>query len=140
MDAFPLSLHKEEGIAQGKKGLVIHNVRDEPSFTKTLPPSTVYVTFPSGQETMKSKFASKFDPFSKDISRALPFAIGSGAGAAALAGVNEAKAGEGPPPRQAEMRSYSPTFSERVGNTMQDALMGVGMPSYPAGHIAHGAF
>jgi hypothetical protein len=37
-----------------------------------------------------------------------------------------------------EVRSYSPSFSERIGSWMQDGLMALGAKSYPAGHIAHG--
>jgi hypothetical protein len=40
---------------------------------------------------------------------------------------------------QAEMRAYKPSFSERVGNLFQDALIGLGADPYKAGHIAHGA-
>jgi hypothetical protein len=37
-----------------------------------------------------------------------------------------------------EMRSYSPSLSERIGSWMQDGLMALGAKPYPAGHIAHG--
>lgn len=39
---------------------------------------------------------------------------------------------------QAELRAYKPTFSERVGSTLQDILMGLGADPYKAGHLAHG--
>lgn len=35
----------------------------------------------------------------------------------------------------AEARSYSPSFSERVGNSLQDLFMAGGMQPYPAGHL-----
>jgi hypothetical protein len=38
----------------------------------------------------------------------------------------------------AEARSYSPSFSERVGNSLQDLFMAGGMQPYPAGHLGRG--
>lgn len=65
---------------EGKKGVVIHNVWDEPNATKSLgSPKTVYITFPEGMSTAKSKFASEFNPLSPDMTKALLAAAGTGA-------------------------------------------------------------
>lgn len=61
----------KEAVKQGKKGVIVDNVWDEPGSTKNLTkPNKVYITFASGAPTVKSKFASKFDPTSADMLRA----------------------------------------------------------------------
>lgn len=74
-----------EAKEQGKPGVVIHNVWDEPNSTKNLSsPQTIYITFPTGVPTIKSKFAAMFDPKSPDISRALVGGAGLGAAGYAM--------------------------------------------------------
>src|SRR5882762_7030327 len=51
-----------EAKAKGAPGVVMHNVWDEPNNTRVLKePKTVYITFPEGAGTVKSRFAKKFD-------------------------------------------------------------------------------
>ena len=52
---------KQAAIKAGKKGVIYKNVQDAPSLGSITTPSTVYVAFP-GHNTIKSKFAAKFDP------------------------------------------------------------------------------
>ena len=52
-----------EAKAQGKKGVIIDNVVDEPNSTSTLGPQKIFVTFPNGQGTVKSKFAARFEEY-----------------------------------------------------------------------------
>lgn len=66
-----------EAKDQGKKGVVIHNVWDEPVSTKALgTPNTVYITFPEGLSTVKSKNAGQFNTSSKDIAKSIAAAFG----------------------------------------------------------------
>lgn len=52
----------------GKKGVIVDNVWDEPNSTKALAkPNKVYITFPKGAGTVKSRFAEKFDESSPNI-------------------------------------------------------------------------
>ena len=82
---------------QGKKGVVIDNVWDEPNSTHALEgPQKIFVTFPEGQGTVKSKFAARFDPTSKDISRSIAAVGITGAAGAVAMAPGEAKAGEDP--------------------------------------------
>lgn len=67
----------QEAKDQGKKGVVIHNVWDEPHSTKALgAPNTIYITFPEGLPTVKSKFAARFDPSSSSIAQSIAAAFG----------------------------------------------------------------
>lgn len=76
-----------EAKSQGKKGVVIHNVWDEPHSTKNLgSPNTVYITFPEGLPTVKSKFAQQFDPTNSSVAKGLALTAGGGAAAASLSG------------------------------------------------------
>jgi hypothetical protein len=52
---------KSKAYKEGKKGFVIKNVIDEPDLSATSEPRTLYVAFPK-YNTVKSKFASRFDP------------------------------------------------------------------------------
>lgn len=53
----------QEALRQKKKGVIVDNVWDEPSSTRNMDkPNRVFITFPSGAPTVKSKFATKFDP------------------------------------------------------------------------------
>lgn len=58
----------DEAKKQGKPGIIMKNVWDEPSSTTHLgSPKTVYITLPKGAHTVKSKFAKNFDPSSPDM-------------------------------------------------------------------------
>jgi hypothetical protein len=58
----------KEAHAQGKPGVIVDNVWDEPNSTKNLPtPNKIFITFPSGASTVKSKFAAKFDKSSPNM-------------------------------------------------------------------------
>lgn len=52
---------KRKAEKQGKKGFILKNIIDEPGLTETSAPRTVYVAFPE-YNTVKSKFAGRFDP------------------------------------------------------------------------------
>lgn len=68
----------KEALKQGKPGVIVDNVWDEPGSTKALgSPNKVYITFKSGAPTVKSKFASKFDPTSADMLRARTGLVGA---------------------------------------------------------------
>jgi hypothetical protein len=70
----------KEARQAGHKGVVIHNVWDEPNSTQALNgPKTVYITFPEGLSTVKSKFASQFNALSPNMTKALLAAAGTGA-------------------------------------------------------------
>jgi len=90
-----------EAKNMGKKGVIIDNVWDEPSSTTSLgKPQRIFITFSNGMSTVKSKFAARFDPKSKDISRVMVPAMGvtGAAGAIAFGATSEAKAEEGQKP------------------------------------------
>lgn len=71
-----------EARGAGKVGVIVKNVYDEPNSTKALgKPTTVYITFPKGAGTIKSRFAEKFNPESKDMLHLIPvIAVGGAAG------------------------------------------------------------
>jgi hypothetical protein len=51
-----------------KKGVIVDNVWDEPNSTTALgKPNKIYITFPEGASTVKSRFAEKFDPNSPNM-------------------------------------------------------------------------
>lgn len=56
-----------EAKNSGKPGVIVDNVVDEPLGTHTLPPKKVFITFPEGQTTVKSRFAKEFDEHSPDM-------------------------------------------------------------------------
>lgn len=57
-----------EAKKSGKKGVIVDNVWDEPESTTALGrPNKIYITFPDGATTVKSRFAEKFDPSSPNI-------------------------------------------------------------------------
>jgi len=63
---------------EGKPGVVIDNVWDEPGSTQALPgPKRIFITFPEGASTVKSKFATKFDKNSPNMMHGIG-AIGIG--------------------------------------------------------------
>lgn len=73
---------------EGKHGVEIKNVWDEPNSTHNLgAPKTVYITFPEGAHTVKSKFAERFDKESANMLHTIP-AIGIG-GAAGYVSIKE---------------------------------------------------
>lgn len=76
----------KEAREQGKKGVVINNVWDEPGSTQALgSPKKVFITFPEGLPTVKSKFANKFDPTDPNMLHgAAAIGTGGGAGYAAM--------------------------------------------------------
>jgi len=66
----------------GKKGVIVDNVWDEPNSTTALgKPNKIYITFPSGANTVKSRFAKKFDPSSENVMHGIG-TIGIGTAAA----------------------------------------------------------
>jgi hypothetical protein len=56
-----------EAQQQGKPGVIVKNVKDEPNSTHTLPPKHVFITFPEGAGTVKSAYAKHFDPASPNM-------------------------------------------------------------------------
>lgn len=71
------SIAIKEAKAQGKSGVVINNVWDEPQGSKVLEkPNTVYITF--NPATARSPFA-KFDPAKKDMNNLLAGLAGASA-------------------------------------------------------------
>lgn len=71
----------EEARKLKKKGVVVDNVWDEPESTTALGrPNKIYITFPEGAGTVKSRFAEKFDESSPNIMHGIG-AIGLGTGA-----------------------------------------------------------
>ena len=75
-----------EAKKAGKVGVIMKNVHDEPGSTKALPPKDVFITFPEGAGTVKSRFAQKFDPSSPNMLHMIPI-IGT-ATAAGIVGVS----------------------------------------------------
>jgi len=72
----------QEAHEAGKKGVIVDNVWDEPNSTTALgKPNKIYITFPSGASTVKSRFAKKFDPSSENIMHGIG-TIGIGTAAA----------------------------------------------------------
>lgn len=106
-----------EAKAQGKPGVVIHNVWDEPNSTQALgEPKTIYITFSEGQQTVKSKFAAMFDPKSKDISKVL---AGATAGGAAYGlSPRDAQAGKAQPAQFVPQQPLSDRINEII-NSLQ---------------------
>lgn len=80
----------KEAKALGKPGVVVKNVWDEPDSTKVLgEPKTVYITLPSGAPTVKSRFATKFDPTDPNMLHgAAGAAVGTGAAASMVDALN----------------------------------------------------
>jgi hypothetical protein len=72
----------QQALDAKKKGVVVDNVRDEPNSTTKLPPKKIFITFPSGAGTVKSRFAKNFDPSSPNILHGIgsAAAIGTAAG------------------------------------------------------------
>jgi hypothetical protein len=59
-----------EAKQMGKPGVVVDNVWDEPNSTHRLESEKrIFITFPEGQHTVKSKFAGRFDPTSNNMLR-----------------------------------------------------------------------
>jgi hypothetical protein len=103
----------QEAKAAGKKGVVIDNVWDEPNSTHVLEgPQKIFITFPNGQSTVKSKFAARFDPKSTDISRSIAAVGITGAAGAVAMAPGDAKAGELPDDGAALPANSSPTEGE----------------------------
>lgn len=110
----------QEAKAQGKKGVVIDNVWDEPNSTNSLEgPQKIFVTF--DKRTVKSKFAARFDPKSPDISRSIAAVGITGAAGAVAMAPGDAKAGEipGEPAGGQDyfadlMKKPAPTVGDRV--------------------------
>jgi len=79
-----------EARDQGKKGVVVDNVWDEPNSTHNLGPKKIYITFPKGASTVKSRFAERFDPSSPNIMHAIPvIGVGGAAGYISMEQANE---------------------------------------------------
>lgn len=79
------STFNPKAIAEAKKkgapGVVIKNVYDEPNSTFELKPKTIYITFEHGANTVKSRFAERFDKSSKNMLKLIPaMAVGGAAG------------------------------------------------------------
>ena len=68
----------DEAKREGKPGVIIDNVWDEPNSTMNLAgPKKIFITLPTGAHTVKSKFATKFDPQSPNMMHGVA-AIGMG--------------------------------------------------------------
>jgi hypothetical protein len=84
--------HNSKAIQEAKKknmkGVVVDRVSDEPNSTTTLGPKTVYITFPKGASTVKSRFAKDFDPTSPDMLKGIG-AIGIGTAATGYVATDE---------------------------------------------------
>lgn len=67
---------------EGKDGVIVKNVWDEPNSTKALPSAaTVYITFERGASTVKSRFAERFDKSSPNMMHMIPvIGVGGAAG------------------------------------------------------------
>lgn len=70
-----------EAQREGKPGVIVKNVWDEPNSTKALGrTNTVFITLPKGASTVKSRFAKEFRKESVNMLHAIP-AIGIGGAA-----------------------------------------------------------
>lgn len=77
----------EKAKAEGKHGVVIDNVWDEPGSTKALDgPKRIFITFPEGASSVKSRFAARFDPTSSNMLHGIGAAIGGGSAGYLLPG------------------------------------------------------
>lgn len=81
----------KEAKEAGKPGVIVDNVWDEPNNTKALgKPKRVYITFPEGASTVKSRFAKSFDPKSPDMMHSVAgLGVGGAAGYVSLHDMNE---------------------------------------------------
>lgn len=91
------SAGNKRGISQarekGAPGVIVDNVWDEPNSTHALgTPSKIFITFPSGASTVKSRFAERFDPSSPDMLKNFAALTAGGTGIAALLGSDRAEA------------------------------------------------
>lgn len=67
-----------EARKAGKKGVIVDNVWDEPNSTKSLrSPRKIFITFPEGASTVKSRFAKDFNPNSPNMLHSIA-AVGVG--------------------------------------------------------------
>jgi len=116
------SAGNQRGIAQarekGAPGVIVDNVWDEPSSTHALgTPSKIFITFPSGASTVKSRFAELFDPTSPNMLRNFGGLAAGGTGLAALLGSDRAQAAA---PQKAQIVPPQP-LSARI-NEIIDSL------------------
>jgi hypothetical protein len=100
--------------------VIVDNVWDEPNSTYALgKPSKIYITFPEGASTVKSRFAERFDPTSPNMLHGLAALAGGGA-LAATAGSNRAEAA----PRGPHINDVLDTINSVFPPTMQLPLQG----------------
>lgn len=116
------SAGNQRGIAQarekGAPGVIVDNVWDEPNSTHALgTPSKIFITFPSGASTVKSRFAERFDPTSPDMLKNFAGLAAGGTGLAALLGSDRAEAAA---PQRAQAVPSQP-LSDRI-NQIIDSL------------------
>lgn len=116
------SAGNQRGIQQarekGAPGVIVDNVWDEPSSTHALgTPSKIFITFPSGASTVKSRFAERFDPTSPDMLKNFAGLAAGGTGIAALLGSDRAEAAA---PQRAQTLPPQP-LSDRI-NQIIDSL------------------
>jgi hypothetical protein len=116
----------KEAKEQGKPGVVIDNVWDEPNSTHNLPgPRKIFITFPDGAATVKSKFAAKFDPSSPNMMQGVgAIGIGGPAGYVSMAEPGQQQMAEKPQQGQDKGKSSggSPTLSPGVAKFVMEFL------------------
>jgi len=96
----------KEAKKLGKKGVIVDNVWDEPGSTHNLSgPQKVVITFPEGASTVKSRFASRFDPSSPNMMQGVgAIGIGGPAGYVSMAH-DGAQSGQEKPQQQGQQIS-----------------------------------
>lgn len=120
----------KEAKRLGKKGVVMHNTKDSPGMSDAAIPATVYITL--DPKTMKSKFASRFDPTSSNMLRGLMIGAPTAAGGAiAFGGMDEANASPLEAAKLAEMWITKAAGQTRTGERALSKAQG-GIETYHA--------
>jgi hypothetical protein len=115
----------DEATKAGKKGIIVHNVADEPNLgMDKLGPQTTYVIF--DQSTLRSEKA-QFDPAKWH----LPDILASGAGIAVAGGLTGDKAEAAPLPKTLKLYHASPADFEKFD--LGKASTGVGRSEFSPG-------
>lgn len=98
---------------KGAPGVIVDNVWDEPNSTHALgTPSKVFITFPQGATTVKSRFAQMFDPSDPNMLHGLAGLGLGGAGLAALGSPSEAQAATPQRPQMVQPQSVTDKINE----------------------------
>jgi hypothetical protein len=117
----------EQAKSAGKPGVIIDNVWDEPNSTHSLSgPRKIFITFAEGLPTVKSKFASKFDPTSPDMMQGIgAIGIGGPAGYVSMAepsGKMDQKPQQGQPQPQGQGMGQGSPLSPGVAKFLIEFL------------------